>query len=168
MFCVRLAGSQDKPLRGPVSNFGYVGYSVKLFCYSSLKTCLGINWFKDKVGGELEIIYNSSTRSYNEDKYDVRSSNEGCQLTVKHLEFSDAGKVTCEMVISQRSFNGTAILLVFSKLRQNIFIVIMILESIKSIEVEFWNYANLSRNSTDYCCGWMHLYTCVCSAHNFG
>jgi len=79
-----------------------------------------LNWYKYKEGTGRETILNSHTGSYNSDKYTVTSSTEGCQLIVEDLELSDAGSVICEIVISDRTYEGTASLLVFSKLSQTI------------------------------------------------
>jgi len=78
-----------------------------------------MNWSKDKVGGKLETIFNWRTGSYNRDKYNVTSSTEGCRLTVKRIELSDANSVislSCQIVISQKTYEGGASLLVLSKL----------------------------------------------------
>jgi len=113
-------------------------------------------WFRVKVGGERNTICNASTGSCNSDKYNVERNNVGCQLTVKHLELSDAGSVICEILISQTTYEGTALLLVFSTLCPIIFTLIMNLESIEMLEV---------KNSADYFLwvnAFIHLYILWC------
>jgi len=79
-----------------------------------------MNWYKYKEGTGREIIYNSNTGRLNMEKYSVNftltNSKEGCQLIVKNLEINDAVSYICEVMISEETYEGTAILDVFGKL----------------------------------------------------
>jgi len=76
-----------------------------------------MNWLRN-IEGIRETIYNSRTGFYNRDKYNVTSSTEGCQLTVKRLELNYLGvnNLLCQIVISQTTYKGPSNLLVASKL----------------------------------------------------
>jgi len=117
-FC--LDGPREHPLTGPENQFGFVGSDVNFTCISPVGYCVGMNWFKQKVGRGRETISISRFGNYSRAKYTVMGSRMGCQLTVKRLELNDASSVICEIVISHRTYEGTASLLVFSKLSQTV------------------------------------------------
>lgn len=107
----------EHELIGPVHSYGYIGSNVTFTCVSPLGTCLEMNWYKQLINFRRDIIFTGHNgMSYMTDKYNVRNSTVGCQLTVISVQLSDAGIFKCELVISHISINESARLLVFSKL----------------------------------------------------
>ena len=116
-FSIFRLAAQENPLTGPVNYTGFVGQNFTFDCSSPLKNCVGINWYKKTEGRDRDTIFSGNNGIYLRDKYTVGKSTEGCRLTVKNVDFNDKGSVSCEILISHRSFTGTAALIVRSKFR---------------------------------------------------
>lgn len=102
-------------LTGPSDVFSYLGLNVTFTCDSPLRTCDSMNWYKSKRGTKRITIYSDDNGIYLRRKYVVENSTVGCRLTVINVNLNDASDFICEILISQRSYNGTAELFVQSK-----------------------------------------------------
>jgi len=75
-----------------------------------------MNWYIDRNGAQRETIFIGYDGTSPRDKYGVKNSTVGCQLTVKRLELRDAGSVICEIVISESALQRNATIVVSGKL----------------------------------------------------
>lgn len=75
-----------------------------------------MNWYQDTERAGRYTIYGVNDPNYFTGKYTVENSTEGCKLTVKRLQLSDAATFVCNIHFSRASIERAAILLVLSKL----------------------------------------------------
>jgi len=65
-----------------------------------------MNWYKHARAPDRFTIYDLENGIYLRDKYVVEKASGGCKLTIKNVEPDDSGSYYCEIVISNRSYEG--------------------------------------------------------------
>jgi len=113
-------GAQESQFNGPQNTLSVVGLSVILKCSSPSKNCNGTEWLKPVGGGNQVIVFNdhgiiSRAYSAHRDRYSVDNSS-GCDLVIKNVELTDAGRFICRSFVSSLTVDATAYLIIMSRL----------------------------------------------------
>ena len=114
MFHLYTAGAQESQLEGPENTLSVVGSNVTLKCSSPSRYCNGNEWLK--YGGIPPTIFDDHgimAFPYR-DRYSVDNSS-GCDLVIKNIELTDAGRYICREFTSSKSIERTAHHVVLSK-----------------------------------------------------
>jgi len=104
-------------LAGPENAISAVGSNVTLRCSSPSRNCDGTEWLKYGASGNLGIISNDRgviSNTYG-DRYRVDNSS-GCDLVIKNVEYTDAGRFICRAFISSQTVEKSAYLVILGKL----------------------------------------------------
>src|SRR6218665_3607110 len=89
-----LLDAQESQLSGPENTLSFVGSNVTLKCSSPSRNCDGTEWLKQ---GSPSTVYNDRgiiILSAFRDRYSVDNST-GCDLVIKSVELTDAGRFIC-------------------------------------------------------------------------
>jgi len=133
---------------GPENTLSAVGSNVTLKCSSPSRSCNGIEWLK--YGASVSVFNDHGIiSSAYRDRYSVDNSS-GCDLVIKNVELTDAGRFICRVLSSTNTFEETktAYLTILSKL------FVISSESVKIITQKertfLWNHS-LMINSPCMC-----------------
>jgi len=113
-------GAQENQLNGPQNTLSVVGSNVTLKCSSPSRNCDETEWLKRIASGNQVTVFNdrgiisSAYNSAHRDRYSVDNSS-GCDLIIKNVELTDAGRFICRVFISSQTFERTAYLIIQGK-----------------------------------------------------
>ena len=109
-----LSDAEESQLEGPKNELSVVGSNVALKCSPPSRNCNGIEWLKFGVSGSVFNDLGIISSAYR-DRYSVDNSS-GCDLVIRNVEHTDAGRFICRAIISSNTVDGTAYLIILSKL----------------------------------------------------
>ena len=107
-------GAQDIQLEGPQNTLNVVGSIATLKCSSPSRNCIDTEWLK--YGGSPSTVFNDRgiISSAYRDRYSVDNSS-GCDLVIKNVELTDAGRFICRTIISSNTVEKVAYLIIQGK-----------------------------------------------------
>src|SRR6218665_126183 len=103
-------------LKGPLNTVSAVGSNATMKCSSPSRHCNGTEWLKYIASGNPVTVFNDRgiISSAYRDRYSVDNSS-GCDLVIKNVELTDAGRFICRSFISSNSVEKAAYLITKSK-----------------------------------------------------
>src|SRR6218665_1056317 len=106
-------GAQESQLNGPQNTLSVVGSNVILQCSSPSRNCNGTEWLKFGVSGSVSNDHGIISSAHR-DRYSVDNSS-GCDLVIKNVKLTDAGRFICRAIISSNTVEKTAYLIIQGK-----------------------------------------------------
>src|SRR6218665_1963439 len=109
-----LSDAEESQLSGPENTLSVVGSNANLKCSSPSRNCDGTEWLK--LSGNPATVFNDRgiISSAYRDRYSVDNSS-GCDLVIKNVELTDAGRFICRAFISSNTVEKVAYLIIQGK-----------------------------------------------------